>query len=160
MSTIHSRRSVSSRISRKSRRSSNKSHLSESRKRPVRKESVATIINSITLPKNLFNQKNITKDNKSHWEAASRKLRAIVPVFIQFNNQKVKKEMIKRERRRSVKSLFSRSSKSAEEVESDPGLLSPTNKTRSKLIKTPLQRRSSLFQGIVGGLKSAGDFFK
>ena len=75
-----------------SRRSSKRSYVSDSLPTLNRRGSIATVTNNVTLPKNLFKEKGITKDNKSRWEAASRKLRAIVPVFIQLNNQRVVKE--------------------------------------------------------------------
>ena len=50
-----------------------------------------TITNNITIPKNLYKEKEITKDNKSRWEIASRKLRALVPVLVQMNNTKTMK---------------------------------------------------------------------
>ena len=50
-----------------------------------------TITNNVTLPKNLYKENKITKDNKSNWEVAGRKLRALVPVFVQLNNDKIMK---------------------------------------------------------------------
>lgn len=112
--------------------------------------SIATVVNNITLPKNLYKDNAITKDNKSRWEAASRKLRAIVPVLLNHKATREKQALAERRKSmRSVKSLFSKSSKSVdEEVDSiKKGMIA--HKTR-KLISDPKPRRSSVFLSFAG----------
>ena len=65
----------------------------------------------VTLPRELFKAKNVNKDNKTKWEDSSRKLRAILPIFTKINNTKTRKELRRRESRKSIKSIFSRSSR-------------------------------------------------
>ena len=88
-------REKSSAFIRKQTNSNMKSQVSEN------EESVAS---KITLPKNLYKSNLITKDNKTQWEEASRKLRAIIPIFTKINNTETRKELKRRESKRSMKS--------------------------------------------------------
>jgi hypothetical protein len=150
-----SRNSIISKKTDKSRKSG-KSIGSQSRVGSKnRKGSIITVTNAITLPKNMFSSGGITKDNKSHWEAASRKLRALVPVMINLNNERALKDHTKKEkeRRRSLKSWYSNASKSSK---SDDGMSenrgrSPNVKRTKKLnAKPPARRRTSVFQLLPG----------
>ena len=150
--TIHDEKSE------KSRRKSILSHRSQNTETIVsgrnRRTSILAVTNNITVPKNLFKEKDITKDNKSRWEAASRKLRALVPVFIGLHNKQAMKEMNREERRRSIKSI--KSVKSVSSIKSNKSVksltksrvndktLSPDRKSKNTSFASMARRRQSV----------------
>lgn len=67
-------------------------------------EKQSSIVTSrVTLSKDLYNNLIITKENKSQWETASRKLRAVVPVLFKLNNIETRRHLSRKESKKSLK---------------------------------------------------------